>query len=180
MQKLTVGHQKETIDRMEKDIEFFKTQTSKVFDNLLERQETSKSNSRVDLPLTLYKPKMVTRFGKQLVISDSTFRKVNQHDISRQTEIHSYSFATIGDISNVVDCYSPGAKTETLIVHVGHNSIDKVVSGQEAATQLKETVDKCMQKFKSYRVAICKIGPVEDGCYGKKQTTRKYQNSMNI
>ena len=29
MQKLTVGHQKETIDRMEKDIEFFKTQTSK-------------------------------------------------------------------------------------------------------------------------------------------------------
>ena len=111
---------------------------------------------------------MVTRFGKQLVISDSTFRKVNQHDVSRQTEIHSYSPATIRDISNVVDCYSPRAKTETLIVHVGHNSIDKGVSGQEAATQLKETVDKSMQKFKPHRVAICKIGPIEDGCYGKK------------
>ena len=35
MQKLTVGHQKETIDRMEKDIEFFKTKISKVIDNLL-------------------------------------------------------------------------------------------------------------------------------------------------
>ena len=45
MQKLTVGHQKETIERMEKDMEFFKTQTSKVIDNLLERQETSKSKS---------------------------------------------------------------------------------------------------------------------------------------
>ena len=61
---------------------------------------------------------MVPRFAKQLVISDSTFRKVNQHDISQQTAIHSYSSATIGDISNVVGCYYPGAKTETLIVHV--------------------------------------------------------------
>ena len=29
-------------------------------------------------------------------------------------------------------------------------------------------VDKCMQKFKPHRVAICKIGPVKDGCYGRK------------
>ena len=57
---------------------------------------------------------------------------------------------------------------ETLIVHVRHNPIDEGVSGQEAATQLKETVDKRMQKFKPHRVAICKIGPVKDGCYGKK------------
>ena len=25
-----------------------------------------------------------------------------------------------------------------------------------------------MQKFKPHRVAICKIGPVKDGCYGRK------------
>ena len=118
MQKLTVGHQKKTIDRMENDINFFKTQTSKVTDNLLERQETSKSNSRVDPPLKIYQPKMVPRFAKQLVISDCTFRKVNQNDISQQTAIHSYSSATKEDISNVVYCYSPRAKTETLIVHV--------------------------------------------------------------
>ena len=168
MQKLTVGHQKETIDRMEKDIELFKTQISKVIDNLLERQETSKSNSRVDPQTQIYQPKLVPRFAKQLVISDITFRKVNQHDISQQTAIHSYSSATIGDISNVVECYSPEAKRETLIVHVNHNSIHKGVSGQEAATQFKETVEKCMQKFKTHCVAICKIGPVKYGCYGRK------------
>ena len=95
MQKLTVGHRKETIDRMEKDIKFFKTQTSNVIDNLFERQETSKSNSRVDPPLKIYQPKTVPRFAKQLVISDRTFRKVNQHDISQQTAIHSNSSATI-------------------------------------------------------------------------------------
>ena len=70
MQKLTVGHQKETIDRMEKDIEFFETPTSKVIDNLLDRQETSKSNSCVDHPLKIFQPKMVPHFAKQLVISD--------------------------------------------------------------------------------------------------------------
>ena len=30
---------------------------------------------------------------------------------------------------------------ETLIVHAGQNSIDKCVSGQEAATQLKENLN---------------------------------------
>ena len=45
MQKLTVGHQKGTIDRMEKDIEFFKTQTSKVIDNLLETGDVKKQQS---------------------------------------------------------------------------------------------------------------------------------------
>ena len=129
MQKLTVGHEKETIDRMNKDIEFLKTQTSKVINNIHERQETSKSNSRVDLPLKIFQPKMVPRFAKQLVLPDSSFRKLNQHDISQQTAIHSYSSATIGDFSNVVDCYSPEAKTETLIVHASHNSIGKGNSG---------------------------------------------------
>ena len=57
MQKLTVGHQKKTTDRMEKDIEFFKIQTSKVIENLLVRQETSKSNSRVNPLLKIYQPK---------------------------------------------------------------------------------------------------------------------------
>ena len=60
----------------------------------------------------------------------------------QQTAIQSYLSATKEDISNVVDCYSLGTETETLIVQVSQNSIDKGVSGQEAATQLKETVDK--------------------------------------
>ena len=82
MQQLTVRLQKETIDRMDRDIEFFKTQTSKLIDNLFDIQDMSKSNNRADHPLKTYQPKMITRFDMQLVISDSTFRKVNQHDIS--------------------------------------------------------------------------------------------------
>ena len=97
----------------------------------------------------------------------------------QQSAIHSYSSATIGEISNVVDCYSPGDKTETLIVHVGHNSIDKGISGQETATQLKETVDKFMQKFKPHRVAICKIGPVKDGCYGRKTDNKEISKGID-
>ena len=51
MQKLTVGHQKETIGCIEKDIELLKIQNSKVIDIVHEWQETPKSNNRVDPPL---------------------------------------------------------------------------------------------------------------------------------
>ena len=91
MQKLTVGHQKEIINRMEREIEFFKTQTSKDIYNLLQRQETSENNSRVDPALKFHQGKMIPRVAKQLVVSDNTFRKVNQHDISQQTAIYSYN-----------------------------------------------------------------------------------------
>ena len=95
MEKLTVGHQKEFIDRRGKVIDFFKTQTSKVIESILERQETtSKNNNRVDPPLKIYQPKMIPRFAKKLVISHSTFRKLNQREISQQTAIYSYSAAT--------------------------------------------------------------------------------------
>ena len=32
---------------------------------------------------------------------------------------------------------------------------------------MKDTVDKCMKKLKPHRVAVCKISPVKDGCYGR-------------
>ena len=45
------------------------------------------------------------------------------------------------DIGNVVETYSPGTKTETLVLHAGHNSIDKGLSVQDAAMQMKDTVE---------------------------------------
>ena len=54
-----------------------------------------------------------------------------------------------------------------------NKSIDKVVSGGEAATQLKETVDNYLLKIKPYRVAISKIGPVKDGCYGRETNNKE-------
>ena len=32
---------------------------------------------------------------------------------------------------------------------------------------MKDTVDKCIKKLKPQRVAVCKISPVKDGCYGQ-------------
>ena len=43
LQKQTVTFQKETINRLEKDVEYFKEQTSKVIDNLLEKQDNSQT-----------------------------------------------------------------------------------------------------------------------------------------
>ena len=53
---------------------------------------------------------------------------------------------------------------ETLVLHSGHNSIDKSLSGQDAAMQTKDTVDMCMTELKPHRVAVYKISPVKDGC----------------
>ena len=66
--------------------------------------------------------------------------------IRKTSAIHSYSSATIKDIGNVVEIYSPGVKTKTLVLHAGQNSIDKGLYGQDAAMQMKDTVDKCMKK----------------------------------
>ena len=168
MQKQTVTFQKETINRLKKDVEYFKEQTSEVIDNLVEKQDNSRLlKKNIETPDKKYYPKVIPRFARQLLISDSTYCRINQQDISQQTAIHSYSSATIKDIGNVVETYSPGAKTETLVLHAGHNSIDKGLSGQDAAMQMKVTVDKCMKKLKPHRVAVCKFSPVKDVCYGR-------------
>ena len=68
---------------------------------------------------------------------------------------------------NVVETYSPGAKTETLVLHAGHQSIDKGLSGQNAAMQMKGTIGKCIKKVEPHRVAVLKISHVEADCYGR-------------
>ena len=84
---------------------------------------------------------MIPRFAKQLLISDSTHRKINQQDILQQTAILSYSSATLKYIGNVIETYYPGAMTDSLVLHAGHNSNDKGLSGQDAAMQMKGIVD---------------------------------------
>ena len=90
-----------------------------------EKQDNSRLLKNIETPDKKYNPKVIPRFAKKLLISDCTYRKINQQDISQQTAIHSSSSATIKDIGNVVETYSPGAKTETLVLHAGHNSNDK-------------------------------------------------------
>ena len=179
LQKQTVTYQKETINRLEKDVEHFKEQTYKVVDNLLENQDNSRLLKNIEKPDKKYYPKVIPRFAKQLLLSDSTYRKINQQDISQQTAIHSYSLATIKGIENVVETNSPRAETESLVLHAGHNSIDKSLSGQDAAMQMKDTVHKCMKKLKLHRVAVCTISPVKDGCYCRNKKMRQLQSLMS-
>ena len=75
-------------------------------------------------------PKFVPRFAKNLVISDSTFKFVKQSDISSETAIHSYQSATINDVNSTIDSYSTGTKSESLIFHLGHNTIDQEQQSQ--------------------------------------------------
>ena len=87
--------------------------------------------------------------------------------------LSTHSSATKGYIANVVDCYPPGAKTEILIVHVGHNSIGKSASKPEAATKQSANVtSSCcyMRNLSGKRWLLWKT----------KQTTRKYLTSMII
>ena len=183
MQKQTVTFQKETINRLERNVEYFKEQTSKVIDNLLETQDNSRLLKNIETPDKIYYPKVIPYFEKQLLKSDSAYRKINKRDISQQTAILSYSSAIIKDIRNVVETYSPGAKTETLVLHSGHNSIDKGLSEQDAAMQMKDTVDNCMKKLKPHRVAICKIPSVKDGCYcqnSKSEAITKFNEQLEM
>ena len=123
-------------------------------------------------------PKVIPRFGKQLLISNSTNRKINQQDISQQTVIVSYSSATSKDIGNVVETYSPGANTETLVINAGKNSIDKGLYGQDASMQMKDTVDKCTKMLKPHRAVVCKNSPVKDGCFGQNNKKMSQLQSL--
>ena len=42
--------------------------------------------------------------------------------------------------------------------------------------QMKDTVDKWMKKLKPHRIAVCKISPVKDGCYGRNSNNEAITN----
>ena len=98
-------------------------------------------------------PKFLPRFAKNLVISESTFKFVKQSDISSETATHSYPSATIKDVNSTIDYCSTGTNSESLIFHLGYNTIDQCTDGKEAAEQIGNLVGKCITKFKSHKVA---------------------------
>ena len=106
---------------------------------------------------------MIPGLTKKSVIPDNSFRKqisLTFRNRLPSTHIHLQKKEILFLLLITIPLE---LKTETSILHVGLISIDKGVSGQEAAAQFKETVDKSMLKFKPYRVAIGKTGPVKNG-----------------
>ena len=114
-------------------------------------------------------PKQIPRNVTNLILSDSTFKKVQSSDISKNTAVHSYPSAHIEDISNVVNNYHPGKKVETLIIHAGHNNIDSGETGKKAADTLMESAASIIRKLSPLKVAICKLPPVKDGFFGRSK-----------
>ena len=104
---------------------------NKMTDNLIDniREKTSKQihkNNKVEQHQQRSKIfiQSLPRSTKTLILSDSTYKKVQAKDLSRSTAINSYPSAKVSDLSNIVKQYSGYHKIENLIIHVGHNHID--------------------------------------------------------
>ena len=66
LQKQTVTFKKETRNLLEKAFKYFKEQTSKVIDNLLEKQDNSRFTKNIEMPDKKYYPRVIPGFAKQL------------------------------------------------------------------------------------------------------------------
>ena len=114
----------------------------------------------------IFYPKFIPRSTKNVILSDSLYKKVQAKYLSPSTAIHSYPSAKVQDFSNIVEQNNGYHKTEILIIHIGHNNIDSGNSGFEAASILKETASEIIKKQSSLKVALCKIPLVKDGFFG--------------
>ena len=141
------------IDQFQPEVGHLRDQNSSQLDNLMGHIiQNSTNNLKWSEPKFI--PNFINRNTNHLNISDSTYKKIQQSDISYDIGIHSYPSVTIIDLGQNVQQYSSGAKCQSLIFHAGHNSIDKGVSGAAAASQLCEIVTKAIKKLKPHRVLI--------------------------
>ena len=161
------AYQCRMIDQFQSEVGYLRDQNSSLLENL---KGHNIQNSTIFLEPSEPKffPKFINRNTNHLIISDSTYKKIRQSDISYDTGIHSYPSATIIDLGQTVEQYSSGAKCQSLIFHAGHNSIDKGFSGVAAASQLCETVTKAIKKLKPHRVLLSEIPQVKNGHYGRE------------
>ena len=164
--RAALDNEKRLYDQSTSEIIYLRAQNDKVLTKIIDgivdnERKASESASKK------FFPNFVSRFAKNLVISDSTFKFVKQSDISNETAIYSYPSATTNDVNSTIDSYSTGTKSESLIFHLGHNTIDQGTDGKKAAEQIVDLVGKCITKFKPHKVAICKIPDVKNGLYGR-------------
>ena len=104
-------------------------------------------------------------------MSDSSYRKINQQDIGPLTAIHSYSSATFKKNKKVL--LTNILLVEKLVMHVGHNCIDRGQNGKKPCEQLSETIEKSIKNLKPQRVAVCKTTPVKNVFFAEIKTTLK-------
>ena len=152
---------------------FLLQQNNKMVDILIDKVNEKTSNQIHDnnkvqhhqQQTNIFYPKFIPRSTKTLILSDSTYKKVQAKDLSPSIAIHSYPSAKFQDLSNIVKQYNGYQKIENLI-----NNIDSGNSDFETASILTETASENIQKLSPLKVALCKIPPVKGGffCSQKK------------
>ena len=117
------------IDQFQSEVGYLRDQYSSLLENLMGHNIQNSTNFLEPSEQKFF-PKFIKRNTNHPIISDSTYKKIRQSEIS-YTGIHSYPSATIIDLGKTVEQYSSGAKCQSLIFfHAGHNSIDKGVLGR--------------------------------------------------
>ena len=79
--KLELEHQKELYNQARSEIQFLRSQNNKLISNLISEETAEKDVVKSTVNRHFY-PKFVSRFTKQLIISDSSYKLVRQKDIS--------------------------------------------------------------------------------------------------
>ena len=153
---------------------FLRQQNNKMVNNLIDKLNEKTSNQIHDdnkvqqhqRQTKIFYPKFIPRSTKTLILSDSTYKKVQSKDLCPSTAIHSYPSAKVQDLSNIVKQYNGYHKIENLIIHVGNNNTDSGNSGFETASIVMESASEIITKLSPLKVALCKIPPVKEGFFG--------------
>ena len=129
------AYQCRMIDQFQSEVEYLRHQNSSLLENLMGHNIQSSTNF-LEPSEPKFFPKFINRNTNHLKISDSTYKKIRQSDISYDTGIHSYPSATIIDLGQTVEQLSSGVKCQSLIFHAVHNSIDKDVLGGDRSISI--------------------------------------------
>ena len=117
--KKELQHQRELYNQAQSEIQYLLSQKDKLISKIIKIKtpDINVATPTVKKQFYNFYTKFLPRFTKQLLISDSTYKLVNQNDISNEAAIHSYPSSTIQDLGNIANNYARTTEAECLIVH---------------------------------------------------------------
>ena len=103
-----------------------------------------------------FQPRTLPGWAETLVLSDSTYKKVDQRQVGKGVCVHAYSGAQVHDLSETAVAY--GKRVQNVIVHAGHNSLDRgKKSVEETISDMKKLVDTVIGAMHPLRILISQI-----------------------
>jgi hypothetical protein len=106
-------------------------------------------------------------WAQTLVISDSSYRKLKQKDITNTSVINSYSSATLKDLKQTAGLYHPTSRAQHVVIHAGHNSLDQGSTPDAASKDIDDLIDAACDKFRPLKVFVSELPPVKNGRFGR-------------